>query len=77
MLEGLCAGHTQKKNKKTLSCLCRRKKVFKRKFFFSLLKPQSNMLGLALISLLSAPEPRAVNLVDGCQPTCSSQQRPG
>lgn len=54
MSEGLSAGHTQKK---ALSCLCRSKKLFKWKFFF-FLKPQSDMPGLALISLLSALEQR-------------------
>lgn len=53
MLEGLSVGHTQKKQQ-TLSCLWR--SYSRASFFFIFLNPQSNMPGLALISLLCALE---------------------
>lgn len=50
MLQGLSVGHTQKKKKVNVSGGAIQEQVF----YF--LKPQSNMPGLALISLLSALE---------------------
>lgn len=56
MLKGLSAGHTQKKPS---HASVGAKNYSSGSFFFFFLKPQSDMPGLALISLLSALEQRA------------------
>lgn len=60
MLEGLSAGHTQKK---ALSCLCRSKKLFKWKFFF-FFETSERHAGAGLDFTFICPS--AESLVDGC-----------